>query len=207
MSKVVIQGNASGTGNFTIAAPNSNTDRTLTLPDEAGTVLTTSGVPSSAMPAGSVLQVVSTVKTDTFSSASTSFVDVTGLSVNITPSSSSSKILIMADVSVGSQSFNVFIKLKRDSTDIYIPDAAGSRPLVSGKNGGAPQSGDVYGLTKVPVMYLDSPSTTSQITYKFQLRSYSSSYTAYINRTHQDRDNANYDPRTPSSITLMEIAG
>jgi len=42
MSKVAIQGNASGTGTFTIAAPNSNTDRTLTLPDEAGTVLTTS---------------------------------------------------------------------------------------------------------------------------------------------------------------------
>jgi hypothetical protein len=43
MSKVAIQGNASGTGTFTIAAPNSNTDRTLTLPDEAGTVLTSAG--------------------------------------------------------------------------------------------------------------------------------------------------------------------
>lgn len=40
MSKVVIQGNASGTGNFTIAAPNSNTDRTLTLPDTSGTLVT-----------------------------------------------------------------------------------------------------------------------------------------------------------------------
>jgi hypothetical protein len=43
MSKVKIEGNASGTGTFTIAAPNSNTDRTLTLPDEAGTVLTSGG--------------------------------------------------------------------------------------------------------------------------------------------------------------------
>ena len=43
MSKVAIQGNASGTGTFTIAAPNSNTDRTLTLPDEAGTVITSGG--------------------------------------------------------------------------------------------------------------------------------------------------------------------
>jgi hypothetical protein len=41
MSNVVITGNASGTGDFTIAAPNSNTDRTLTLPDETGTVLST----------------------------------------------------------------------------------------------------------------------------------------------------------------------
>ena len=42
MSKVVITGNASGTGDFTLAAPNSNTDRTLTLPDITGTVLTDS---------------------------------------------------------------------------------------------------------------------------------------------------------------------
>ena len=50
MSKVAIQGNASGTGTFTIAAPNSNTDRTLTLPDEAGTVLTSaSDIPSSSI--------------------------------------------------------------------------------------------------------------------------------------------------------------
>ena len=47
MSKVVIAGDASGTGTFTISAPNGNTDRTLVLPDEAGTVLTTAtaGVP------------------------------------------------------------------------------------------------------------------------------------------------------------------
>jgi hypothetical protein len=51
MSKVAIQGNASGTGTFTIAAPNSNTDRTLTLPDEAGTVLS-SGTPLSSFPSG-----------------------------------------------------------------------------------------------------------------------------------------------------------
>jgi len=54
MSKVVITGNASGTGDFTIAAPNSNTDRTLTLPDEAGTVLTTAGVPASAISDNSI---------------------------------------------------------------------------------------------------------------------------------------------------------
>lgn len=51
MSKVAIQGNASGTGVFTIASPNGNTDRTLTLPDEAGTVLS-SGTPLSSFPSG-----------------------------------------------------------------------------------------------------------------------------------------------------------
>ena len=64
MSKVTIQGDANGTGIFTIASPNSNTDRTLVLPDEAGTVLTTAGVPASAMPAGSVLQVVHFLTSD-----------------------------------------------------------------------------------------------------------------------------------------------
>jgi hypothetical protein len=56
MSKVVIQGNASGTGNFTIAAPNSNTDRTLTLPDEAGEILTSNGAVTvdSSAPANSL---------------------------------------------------------------------------------------------------------------------------------------------------------
>jgi len=41
MSRITLSGNASGTGNFTLASPNSNTDRTLTLPDNTGTVLTT----------------------------------------------------------------------------------------------------------------------------------------------------------------------
>ena len=166
------------------------------------TIANTAGVTSNR-----VLQVVSTTKTDTFSIAGTTWVDVTGLSVNITPLSSSSKILIMADVSVGTEGFAAYIKLKRDSTDIYIPDAAGSRPRISGRGGHSPGSGDFYSLNKVPIMYLDTPSTTNQITYKIQLRTYTSTVTGYINRSHQDRDNANYDPRSPSSITVMEIAG
>lgn len=46
MSKVTIQGDASGTGTFTISAPNGNTDRTLVLPDEAGTLVTTASLPN-----------------------------------------------------------------------------------------------------------------------------------------------------------------
>ena len=199
MSKVVIQGHASGTGDFTIAAPNSDTDRTLTLPDAGGTL-------DRLDRAGNFLQIVSTNKTDTFSVSGTTCADVTGLSVNITPSSSSSKILIIADVSVGVDSFAAYIKLKRDSTDICIPDAAGNRPRISGRGGHAPSSGDTYSLNKIPVMYLDTPSTTSQITYKFQLRSYGSGATAWINRSNIDRDTADYDARSPSSITVMEIA-
>ena len=72
MSKVVIQGNASGTGNFTLTAPNSNTDRTLTLPDDTGTLLTSAsslaaGNLSGALPAidGSALTGVDSLPTQT----------------------------------------------------------------------------------------------------------------------------------------------
>jgi len=76
MSKVVIQGNASGTGNFTIAAPNSNTDRTFNLPDEAGTIVTTAGVPVSAFPSGSVINVeTSTITTNSTRASATGFAD------------------------------------------------------------------------------------------------------------------------------------
>ena len=85
MSKVVIAGDASGTGTFTISAPNGNTDRTLVLPDEAGTIITTAGVPASAMPAGSVLQVVQTT-TSTYATNSSTTYASTGLSTSITPS-------------------------------------------------------------------------------------------------------------------------
>ena len=59
MSQVAISGNASGTGTLTIAAPNTNSNYTLTLPENTGTLISTKS-------AGTVLQVVQTVKTDTF---------------------------------------------------------------------------------------------------------------------------------------------
>lgn len=73
MSKVAIKGNASGTGTFTLEAPNSNTDRSLTLPDEAGTVLTSASVLSNSnMPAGSQVLI-----TDNSGASSQTHVDVT----------------------------------------------------------------------------------------------------------------------------------
>jgi len=206
MSKVVIQGNASGTGNFTIAAPNSNTDRTFNLPDAAGTVLTTGN--QSDFPAGSVLQVAQTQKTDTFSVTGTTWTDITGYSVNITPSSSSNKILIMADMSIGTNNYFAYVRLLRGSTPIHVGDTAGSRPLVTATQSWyAGTTYDVYGLSQSSIQWLDSPATTSQITYKFQMRHYVAGYSGYLNRTSADRDNANYEPRTASTITVMEIAG
>jgi hypothetical protein len=193
MSLVKIQGNASGTGEFTIAAPNSNTNRTLTLPDNTGTILTSAT-------AGSVLQVVSATKTDTFSTASTSLVDITGLSVSITPTSATSNILITAVVlGAGAESVTgINFVLLRDSTAIARGDAAGSR---SRGFGGTQEIVD--GLKTNAVNFLDSPATTSATTYKIQASV--NSGTGYVNRTPDD-DDGSYTVRGVSTITVMEIA-
>ena len=89
MSNVAIVGDPSGTGTFTISAPNGNTDRTLVLPDEAGTVLTSAS--TNNFPAGSVIQVQYRAIAPTgFSTTSTSMVDVTNCYVDITPKFSNS---------------------------------------------------------------------------------------------------------------------
>ena len=95
MSKVAIQGAVTGTGVFTLASPATNTDRVLTLPDEAGTVLTSAGVPASAMPAGSVLQMVSYL-TATQASQVLDGTDqvVNGITKQITPLGNNSKFLV-----------------------------------------------------------------------------------------------------------------
>jgi hypothetical protein len=54
MSKIAFQPNASGTGTFTIASPGTNTNRTLTLPDEAGTVLTNASTISTTQLTGTI---------------------------------------------------------------------------------------------------------------------------------------------------------
>tara|TARA_R100000005_G_C4906025_1_gene145907 strand:- start:52 stop:552 length:501 start_codon:yes stop_codon:yes gene_type:complete len=156
------------------------------------------------MPAGAVLQVVSTEKTDEFSTASTSFVDVTGMSATITPSSTSSKILVFFSVGlVGNSTIGQFcyLKLVRDSTDISLGDADGSRLRTSAGLGGDQN----YENGPISIHVLDSPSTTSATTYKVQFKTQSSG-TAKFNMRGDDTDSSAYG-RSSASITLMEIAG
>ena len=96
MSKVAIQGNVSGTGVFTLESPATNTDRTLILPDEAGTVLTSAGVPASAMPAGSVIQ-VSHLTFATQYSTTTQYTYINTESLVVTPKRDNSKFIIQAN--------------------------------------------------------------------------------------------------------------
>jgi hypothetical protein len=225
MSNIVIKGATTGTGVFTLESPATNTDRTLVLPDEAGTVLTTvsgltagnltGSVPASAMPSGSVLQVVQSIKTDSMAAAPGAlWADVPGqggvgaFSATITPSSASSKILIMVDVKgAGINDYSIMrTRLLRGSTPIYVGDAAGSRPQSLSQfyiaSGGAP-----FHMAQIGGTFLDSPATTGSTTYKLQFGADSSTNVVFISRTQSDRNAANYDARVAASIILMEIAG
>jgi hypothetical protein len=152
---------------------------------------------------GSVLQVVSTTKTDTFSTASTSYVDVTGLSVSITPSSATSKIYVVAQVTGGGTvgTNNTNFRLVRDSTAICIGTSGGGSRIQS-TTSASPE--DVNALSALIISFLDSPSTTSATTYKIQ--QIVPAGAGYVNRTAADGD-ASYTARATSTITVMEIAG
>jgi hypothetical protein len=167
----------------------------------AGTkILNSSGNPI-VQQTGSILQVVSTTKTDTFSTATTgSYVDITGLSVSITPTSSTSKILIHYSVCVGPADV-LSIQLVRNSTAICLGDAATGSIFQATAGGVAVVNGDK--VFPIAGNFLDSPATTSATTYKIQMRNYVG--TSYVNRTPND-SNAVYTARSTSTITVMEIA-
>jgi hypothetical protein len=212
MASIVVAGDTSGT--VTLAAPAVSGTTTLTLPTTTGNVVADTATQTltnktlgagTVMPTGSVLQVVSTTKTDTFSTASTSATDITGLSVSITPSSASNKILIMFNVNTSMENFQMSTFLVRNSTTIFVGDTAGSRVSATTALCGTPGTNE-FTISNVPNVgiYLDSPSSTSSVTYKIQTQV--NAGTGYVNRSYAD-DNANYRGRTPSSITVMEIKG
>lgn len=152
--------------------------------------------------AGSILQVVSTTKTDVFTTTSTSFLDVTGLSVTITPQFNTSKILLLGAIKFGftGGASATHIRTMRDSTAIFVGDAAGSRSLDSG------YVRDTYESPHGAIVFLDSPATTSATTYKIQIKSYDVTRTAVINRPYDDGDSATLGSRLASTLTVMEVA-
>lgn len=194
MSKVVIQGDADGTGIFTIAAPNSNTNRALTLPDATGTV-------DRLERAGNILQVVQARKTDTsWSTTSTTFQAVTDLSVTITPTSSSSKFLITASVSVGANwwtSPGGYFGIQANGTSI-----AGDGGNIWVLQYGADSGNSLYETMQWSEEVLYAPSTTLPITFNVALATQNASYSLHVNRNH-----GNTAKRGNSWITVMEIAG
>ena len=149
-----------------------------------------------------VVQVKSATKSDTFSFTTNSFVDVTGLSVSITPTSASNKVFVVVSISIGSSvTSSGLFKILRDSTDIGIGDAASSRTRTTGST----YSPDGNVANSVGATFLDSPATTSATTYKIQVRNANAANTSYVNRSVTDTDTSG-TVRTISTITLFEVA-
>ena len=200
-----------GSNYVAIKAPDTiASNLTLTLPSADGTsgqvlqtngsgVLSFAGVSASA---GQVIQVVSVTKTDTFSVATNSFTDITGLSVSITPSSASNKILVIANVNGNNDSDSGFVRLMRGATAISIGDASGTCTRSSFAN---ILYADTLGIEGSGLNFLDSPSTTSATTYKLQAYA-APATTFYINRCSNVTTTERFG-RTVSSITVMEIKG
>jgi hypothetical protein len=164
----------------------------MALTQVQGGMILASGqsIPRAALPTGSVLQVVQgSFSTETTSSSST-FAD-TGLSASITPTSSSSKILVFVSIGgigKGAANTSIGLKLFRNSTDLGLFTSLAGYTNTTTTN---------YSTT-ANVNYLDSPATTSSTTYKIQFNSQNNVSNVIIN-------NGGYGTTT-SYITLMEIA-
>ena len=166
-------------------------------------------VPRDGLPSGSsggIIQIKSATKTDRQLSNSSSYVDVTGMSVTITPTRSDSKIFIMINVHVGGdQASYLAFRVLRDSTVVTQgTHATGNRTNVS-FGGRIDQDYDNYMMS---FNFLDSPSTTSATTYKLQVSDAydSSNRNIVINGTGDDA-NDSYTLCGTSTITVMEVTG
>ena len=145
---------------------------------------------------GNILQVVSTTNTTFFTTTSASFTDIPALSVSITPSSSSNKILVICNVPYGA-SVDAVIQLVRNATAVGNGTAGSTNGINDIYGGGDGQ----YSAYQTAFNFLDSPATTSSTTYKIQILA-TGSGTAYVNRRRQDTTFGGQ-----STITVMEVAG
>ena len=184
MSSVVISGNTSGA--ITLAAPDVSGTNTLTLPAVTGTVTTNKTT-------GSVLQVVNASITSQASTTSSTY-SSTGLSASITPSSTSNKILAIANLNAGfgstNASYNGF-RLNRNSGTIV-----GASTLGNGVNA------SIFEQNSVAIVALDSPASTSSVSYvvEFAITNNASAFTLQINPPIASTT-------LTSTLTLIEIAG
>ena len=190
---IVLVGSTSGS--ITLQEPAVAGTTVLDLPATSGTILTTASqsIPSAALPIGSVLQVVNATYSTAATTTSGTFQD-TGLSATITPSFSSSKILVIWAINgvYAATGIGVETNLVRTSTQIvYTENLAARATLPSGNaDAGSGTSGGTY---------LDSPATTSATTYKCQFRSRDGSASVTVQFSGGGGTST-------SMITLMEIA-
>ena len=178
----------------------------------SATALTTGTLPATRLPAGSILQVVTARNGDYYSTSSQSWVDITGLSLNITPSSTSSKIFLMLSfgrvtTNAGNLDYSGSVRiLGNDSASLYINgNSSGSRERVAMVvNGWAFNADHCPG--GLGCSALEYPGTTNTITYKAQVRVQGPTF--FMNGTPNNGDSGQtYHSRSQSSLTAWEIAG
>ena len=196
-------------GYVELEAPAVAGSNTLVLPNgngSSGQYLQTNGSGSlSWAGAGKILQVVQTAKTDTFSVAASAGAFSTVMSASITPSATTSKILVIYSTNVANSSAGgqrCGFRVQRGSTSIGIGDAAGSRT-----QSGIGNLQPVNSSETLPAMQviLDSPTTTSATTYNLQVSGETGAGTIYVNKNASDGDSSTHY-RSASHLILMEVA-
>lgn len=184
-------------GDLTYASSTANTNTRLPI-GTSGQVLTVSGgVPAwtTAAGGGKVLQVVQQVYTTNTTVASTTFTD-SGLTLSITPSSSTSKIMVLVSIQFGyyrgNNAAGGSLNIMRGATQVL--ETNGMRVYVNNNANNAAANSAMQSL-----VYLDSPATTSSTTYKIQMKSESTAQSAFCEINGDDYGTAT------STLTLMEI--
>lgn len=148
---------------------------------------------------GKILQVVQATLTTTANVTGTTFGSV--FTASITPSASTSKVLVIVDLSVGQAASNfVNIRLTRSSSTLLQGDSAGSRTRVTTQA----NPGGAGVMAAAGLNYLDSPASTSSLTYAIEIASHTTG-AVYLNRSGTDTDSAGFS-RGSSTITLLEVA-
>jgi len=155
--------------------------------------------------AGVIKQVVQTVKTDSFTTTNTSYTAVTGYTATITPEANTHKILILASfvfgIDSGTADHGGHARLTGGNAGTYIGDAASSRERAANSRT------ITFGTGRAPgpstLIYLDSPNTTSPVTYGLEIRRQLGTL-VFFGRSGIDTNNANFG-RTPASLTLIEV--
>lgn len=174
MSSAILQGGASGTGSMTLLAPNTNSNQIITMPDVTGTLLTNKT-------SGTILQVVTVQINTRYQTTASSFTGI-GPTLSITPSSTNSRIFLLSTFSIQFPAYT-YMTFLRNGTNVS----------------GAAQGIITYGASSIwlndTMMYVDSPSTTSAITY--QLGMYVNSGTVSLN---------DYSAGNNNQLIAMEIA-
>ena len=164
------------------------------------TGLTRGAIESTAIGTGAILQVVQTSTTTTTTSTSGSWEDAGGFTASITPTASSSRILVLVSAQyelyrAALESTGAF-KIVRGSTDIFLESANSlgieAAPSVNGR---------VYADGRWAAMYVDSPSTTSSTTYKLQMKCGSTGSSGRLTVNNQSNNTQT------GTVILMEIAG